>query len=570
MSDRIIQAADLSRIANAISSLGDGVDRVSAQVDAVDTAVSVTRGELSDLQQQFKAFELRYERATEVGLAETRLVKVRQELERSFGHHGDVRRAATGVLQATDVSIVRQDTINSITEELMLLAPGYWLAPALVALSSWIQNSQDLAQRALAEALRRDDEKTSLFFALICRRAGRGQACATWLDRYLGQQNPLELKRQTIVLIDATAGGVFTADVQMRCHQRFQAWLDDLAERAGFIETQRQQWRDALQFRIASDDRSAGYRHLAVHSATWPDLETALNRATLNRDFLAYLKGIYETPLPSPARLIDGVDAQLERLVTDHDTPELPLRREEALLELIIREGGSKTEAHKKFALEHSALEEEVSFTQLLTNAAMHAEKSGATRASQRLALALSREWLRDAYSDITLATRQAVPGAIEIAIDDWRGSTADGSDEQSHIASLEQHIAAQEEHALAQVKLQPKHWVIGAIGALLLLAIGSSLLLAGIGVLMIGWVVLEYRGLDKRRQAVREAFEQKRAAQEATLQACLSEVVEWHREFAARDGEASATAAYIGGIAPDSHLAAPQDGGRRIVLDVA
>lgn len=136
MSDRIIQAADLSRIASSISALGDSVKQVGQQVHAVDNAVTVTRGELAELQRQFNDFEQRYERATEVGLAETRLVKVRQQLEREFGHHGEVRRAATGIMQAGDVGVVRQETMKSVTEELMLLAPGYWLAPALVALAA--------------------------------------------------------------------------------------------------------------------------------------------------------------------------------------------------------------------------------------------------------------------------------------------------------------------------------------------------------------------------------------------------------------------------------------------------
>lgn len=570
MSDRIIQAADLSRIASALGSLGEGVDRVSAQVDAVDTAVTVTRVELADLQQQFHAFELRYERATEVGLAETRLVKIRQELERDFGHHGDVRRTATGILQASDIGIVRQDTINGVTEELMLLAPGYWLAPALVALSAWIQDRQDLAQRALAEALRRDDEKTSLFFALVCRRAGRNVACGTWLDRYLGQQNPFELKRQTIVLIDATAGGVFASDVQMRCRQRFNGWIEELASRAGFVETQRQQWRDALEFRIGSSSHASSYPQLSQHSPTWPALNDSLNRSLLNADVLAYLKGIYEAPLPSATRLIDAVDAQLERLVADHDEPELPLRREEALLQLIIQEGGSRADAQKKFALEQGALEEEVSFTQLLTNAAMHAEKSGATLASQRLALALSRDWLRDAYSDVTLATRQAVPGIVDLAIDGWSGTTADGHDEDTLVADLERHLSLLEEEAMAQVKMQPKHWIVGAIGALMVYAgLSGGWLLAGIGLLMIGWVFLEYRGLDKRRASIRDAFEQRRTAQTAILCGCIAELVEWRRDFASKDGGFDETAAYFGAISSDSHLAAPQDGVRRI-LDVA
>lgn len=571
MSERIIHVADLTNITNALNNLGQGVQGVSRKIDNVDNEITVTRGELADLQQQFRDFELRYERATEVGLAETRLVKVRQKLEQDFGHHGEIRRAATGIVQAADVKIVREETVNTVTEELMIQAPGYWLGPALVALSCWMQNRKDVAERALAEALRRDDEKTSLFFALITRRAQRGEACGIWLDRYLGQQDPSLLKRQTMVLIDATAGGVFPADAQLRCHKRFQQWLDKLSEGDDFVENQRQQWRDALEFRIHSDDHTDKYPQLASHSSTWPVLSECLDRGALNENLLEYLKDIFEAPLPTPSRLIDAVDEQLDRLVTGYDAPELPLRKEEAKLEMIIREGGRRDEAEAKFALEEVALEERVDFTQMLTNAAMHSEKSGASVASQRLALALSREWLGDAFGDITLFTRQAVPEQIALSIDGWSGESTDGSEENALVSSLENHIAALEEDALEQVKLEAKHYVTGVIGLLLaLMILGGNWIIALIGLALCGWVYSEYAGLEKRKDDVREMFEQRRESDVSTLKGSLSEVVEWRREFASLDDKSTPTREFISSIVPDSHLAAPQGGGRRISLDAA
>jgi uncharacterized protein VirK/YbjX len=80
-------------------------------------------------------------------LAETRQVKIRQELDTSYGHYGQVRRIATGILQAADIKIVRQETMQNATEELMLLTPKYWLAPALVALGAWLNDNKDLAQK---------------------------------------------------------------------------------------------------------------------------------------------------------------------------------------------------------------------------------------------------------------------------------------------------------------------------------------------------------------------------------------------------------------------------------------
>ena len=52
----------------------------------------------------------------------------------------------------------------------MILAPRYWLAPCLIALSAWINDNKELADKALKEALKRNEEKTTLFFALVSRR----------------------------------------------------------------------------------------------------------------------------------------------------------------------------------------------------------------------------------------------------------------------------------------------------------------------------------------------------------------------------------------------------------------
>ena len=134
MSERIIQTADLSAISGGLRTLSRNIEDVGERIDKVDDTVTITRKELFDLQAQFHQFLDTYNRATQVSLAETRLIKIRQELTSKFGHYGDVRRAAVGLLQATDISVVHTATMRDITEELMVLTPAYWLAPALVAL----------------------------------------------------------------------------------------------------------------------------------------------------------------------------------------------------------------------------------------------------------------------------------------------------------------------------------------------------------------------------------------------------------------------------------------------------
>jgi len=562
VTQQMVSSADLSGIRRSLQQIGEGISLVRQEVDDVRGHVVGTASEVAELRAQLEAFEERYNRQTQIGHAETRLVKVRQEIETKYGHYGEVRRAAVGILQAADVSVVRNETVNSVTEELMLLAPAYWLAPALVALAAWLRDDRPLAERALAEAMRRDDEKASLFFALISRRARRPGSCMAWLDRYLLHQNPRRLKRQAIVLIDGVSGGVFSPEIQQRCVERFGGWVDELANEADFVERQREQWREALRSQIPAGEYSAHYPNLANHCAAWPALERLTNRIALGEHLHAHLRQIFDGPLPSSATLGEAVDDLLTNLITEHDSQELPLRREEARLQAIIDADGRVDIAGQRFAAEAAVLEEESSFTQLLTNAAMHADLAGASRASQRLAVAFSRDWLRDAFADLLSGTHGDVPASVGLLVDGWSAETSDGSDGDALAADLNAFITREEEAALAAVKLGPRHYAAGAAGAIIFLIALFSLpggwFFALVGLCLGAWVGYEYTQLEPRRDALRSSFEQRRRAAAEALRASLAELVEWRRDFDRRDGMAKETEAFINALRPDSQLLAP------------
>ena len=146
MSNRVIAQADLSHIASRLRELGEYIDTTNSNVVAVGRNVEDLRGDLEELTEDFHAFVESHRLASRAQLAETRLVKLRQELEQKYGHYAVIRRTTKGILQANDLALVRQETIRAASEELMLRAPEYWLAPALVALSAWISDHEDIAR----------------------------------------------------------------------------------------------------------------------------------------------------------------------------------------------------------------------------------------------------------------------------------------------------------------------------------------------------------------------------------------------------------------------------------------
>lgn len=566
-SERIIQVADLSLILGSLRSLQSDIGTVSNQVDNVGRDLSQTRSELSRLEQAFADFVEADLKAKELSLAETRQVKIRQEIENTFGQNAVVRRQATGILQASDIQLVRQETLRGATEELMLSTPRYWLAPALVALAAWLGDKQDLAQRALAEALRRDDEKTSLFFALIARRAGRSEANRTWLDRYFGLQNPFKLDRQTVVMVDAMANGVFTADTTQLCSKRITAWIEELSQQAGFAETQRSQWSDALRSKTPSEDHAGRYPHLSRFSPTWPALNTSLNAAAMQGAVLQHFEGVFQGEIKPASSVLVAVDDLLTTLVTRFDDEELPLRRQEELCRLIIEESGDKRAAQARYQLQAKTLDEQVDFTQLLTNAAMHPETSHVTRATQRFAIAHSRDWILDAHSDVTARARQAVPTQVDIAIEDWTGQTSQGDNEAALLTDLAAHLDRREAEALAEAKLGLKHWGAIALGVILIfMGLGSGMVVALMGLAALGWAYLGYRQVQKLREKIRSDFARLKEQSAQALRACLAELVELRRDLARRDAVSAAVTALLEGISPEQHLLSSHDSVRRVM----
>lgn len=566
-SERIIQVADLSLILGSLRSLQSDIGTVSNQVDNVGHDLSQTRAELSRLEQAFADFVEADLKAKELSLAETRQVKIRQEIENTFGQNAVVRRQATGILQASDIQLVRQETIRGATEELMLSTPRYWLAPALVALAAWLGDNRDLAQRALAEAVRRDDEKTSLFFALISRRAGRSEANRTWLDRYFGLQNPHQLDRQTVVMVDAMANGVFNADTTQLCSKRITAWIEELSQQAGFAEAQRSQWSDALRSKTPHADHADDYPHLSRFSPTWGALGTSLNEASMQSAVLQHFEQVFQGEIKPASSVLVAVDDLLTKLVTRFDDEELPLRRQEELCRLIIEESGDKRAAQSRYDLQSKTLDTQVDFTQLLTNAAMHPETSHVTRATQRFAIAHSRDWILDAHSDVTAKARQKVPQRIDLQLEDWSGQTSAGENEAELLASLASHLDQREAEALAGAKLGLKHWGAVAIGAVLvLMSVSYGMVSLVLGLAALGWAYLGHRTVQKLRIKIREDFARLKTQSAQALRACMAETVELRRDLAQRDGVSANVTALLESISPAQHLLSGHDNVRRVM----
>ena len=550
--------ADLGPVLRAIENLGSNLSTVNGNIRQVAHDVATvgnnvevvaqqqadTKERLEGLYSEFQEFVAADARQKERQFAATRVIEVRQELEKRFGHYAEVRRHTTGILQATDVAIVREGTMRTASENLMLACPGYWLAPGLVALVGWIGDNRALAEKALAEAIKRDDSKASLFFSLICRRAKRMESCARWLLRYFQIQNPAAMDREVVVMLDALANGVFGGAALTTCSAVIDEWLTELEEQAGFPEEQRKRWAEALDV-MAPKVAPNEYPTLRKYSSTWPQLDSALAAARRNQVILSFFEQMFTGEIIVPPSLESAVDSILESLVTNFDDEELPLRRDERMLQLIVEEGGDKHAASRRFGAESDSLKEQTNFAAMLTNSAMYPERSGATRATQRYAVSRSRQWIIAGFQDLVARDRARVPVEVEIACGSWKGTSRDGSNEPQLSGDLNQHYSSRIDTAVAAVGIKGSTWAITIIGAIL----GLVIAIQGGGAILVGLVIMaaagayfyfQHNNLENIRQRTREALEKERDEAGRILKAGLAELTDLRRDTAREDAKAA------------------------------
>lgn len=572
MGDRVITTANLNYIENNLKNLNYQLNTMNNQVETVDKNVQVVYQELADLAQEFRDYVEQANKQHYISIAETRLVKIRQEIENKFGHYDNVRRTTIGILQADDLEMIRKETITLTTEELMLNSPNYWLAPCLVGIAAWINNQKELAERSVKEAISRNDEKTSLLFALLCRRIGRKQASMKWAYRYLCSQDEEKLDRETIVIIDAFSSGLLGADTEGLVSRKLTEWLDKISAKPGFVEKQKDQWSEAISlYRPNTLEENVNYPYLKKYSATWPKIENILKGAYLHRNLLAYFVTIFNTPYPTKS-LKNQLDDVLFSLVSNYDVEELGYRKDEKLNEFIIQYEGDLSRAQNSMKAEETSYQQNRDFSQLLTDAAMKPKASGASPSTQKLAIALSKEWINEAYLDVVAKNRMNIPYEIEFMLQDFSGNTQDGSNEEETVNRYSEYI---EENKMIEIeKIKPNK-----------VAFYAGLTVAGIGILMsftgvligviaiIGggyWAYKTYLNnnlVETRRQETRDRYDEMEKNGVEIIRAVMAEVVDFRKHFEEVDGESQQVIDYMEQISPEQYVASISGNVRKIII---
>lgn len=560
MSQQVISYADLTIINNALRSISSDMRGVHSELGSLNTKQDLLEDELTKLADAFADFVEADLKHKALQLAETRQGNLKQDLQIKFGYYAEVRRMATGILQAVDTGIISDGALRFTTEEVMIKAPGYWLAPALIALASWVRNDKENNEKALNESLRRDDYKTTLFFMLVMRRLARNDASLRWLERYFMHQNPHNLDREFVVILEAVTTGVFPPAARQLMMSNVKDWLHQLTQGDNYINEQKAQW---VKFFEANGPLPDGkYPLLKKFSTNWGHLEKSMRLSKTHAVLHVYFKNIFTYSADFSKAVKVQLDEILSLLVTNFDDEELPLQQQIRLNELIIQMDGDKNAAQAMMDAERYIFEEKVDFLQLLSNAAFNPELAGATKVTQALAVSISQPWIVEAHDTFTANCRNYVPASIELSIDGFNTSTKDGADENEQIQKHEYYWRNVLQDELNKLSFPVGTVIIGALISLLSYwgfdfhaVVGFVCI--GIGVVMI-WNAINNHNKSKRQ--IRENVQERELKSKEVLRGCIAEAVDYRAESTEEDAKAEELRRLLMEIRPEDFSSVSKD----------
>ena len=533
------------------------IQQVNHNIVTANNNVAALAKSLNAFRAEFQEYVEADAKATNVQRATTELGNLNQRLDSEFGQNKELRRTAVGVLQATDLAGIRSDTILTSTEELLIKTPNYWLGPALVVLARWVKASQDTdaldahatqqsMSNMLNEAYKRDRAKTSLFFGLICLRAGYTDEANRWFEEYLSFQRPEAVDRTCISLLNICSTEMSRGKIDDSVVQTMVGWQADLLAdpHSKATESLVNDWKGTLT-QLVYNPSPLAYPALEEFSPTWGALSASLRAATVHEQLWKFLdEQLSLKDFEQDDKEL--VDSTILTLVSEFDGAELPVRREQEYQKLIIDLDGNVRLAQALRTIKDDVLSETKSMTSTIADAARDVDLSYSSAATHVFALKSQLPWVERAYHEFTEEYQAKTPTTIKLELGGYtRSLPRTGFDEASVIDGFLTYVDQVEAEQLAAAAL-PANTQIKQYVSYALMGVGAVLCLTPmipLGILMlIGGVILflriraEIKQSKERTEAIKKNMADMRANGTLVLRMVMQELKSWNAEYGRRE----------------------------------
>ncbi len=424
---------NLSQFAESLGSMNHNIFDVTSKMEDVTKNVLTLEEEIKKVMQEIKS-------TTIISNAKQSIVISQNEWQKKFQHHEQLRRNIISIIEAVNSGLINKSSIENFKEDIIINAPNYWLAPILVAISAWLTDNKELANKALNEALKRDKTKTSLIMSLVYLQVKRYKTSTIWLEYYLNNQNPLELDSLIMVVLNSLNTQAFNYEQQTMVINYIEKWLLELNNagepRSQNIET----WLElinSLKIKESVDD----YPTIKKHTDDEDKFECQLSNISTKKVIYGFFKSFLEREDSQDYDKDKSLKKLINLLVNEYDGEELSLKKEIYQSNLIIESDGDINLAEEKLQRSQLILQEKKNMYEHLHTTIFKDTFVNASNNTKKMALAFQKESILIAYNQFKDLNPSDPNYVVNYEIYGYNGTIKDGYEEQQEKQNLWNYI---------------------------------------------------------------------------------------------------------------------------------
>ncbi len=410
----------------ACQKLNDAIDRMQDKVHAsvvkIEESSDNIRGTSEKTFNKISEFKDGMMLGEQKQLAHENSLRVDQELKEQFGDHDAIRKTVMGVVRDFDINLVRNSTIQEMSEELWITSSRYWLSYALLAITAWVNDYQEVAQNAVKECVRRNPQRADLFFCLMNLRFGRNETARRWFKEYLKVLNPEALSQIDAILLQAYLNGLFGKDkaLEFEVNQVIQKWIAILNSNK---ETQEAMVGAYYHyFENMAHVRDCNYDPMKDVVSCYPDIQKSFRDVSKYEIMVQNVESLnVEMAEQTDENYKARVDKVLKDLISTFDEEEQMLINEKKYYETIMAHGGDEDAAGIDFK-EQQTVNADVNIGMQMIRWAVYSNSDEVNEHVRKFALQNTRDWYLKALEKWNIKLQENLPVDYPMSIDLWRG----------------------------------------------------------------------------------------------------------------------------------------------------
>ena len=446
-----ISAANLETLERNLNYLANNVEDVDIRIENVNGKINKVTDEVKAINSNIRDLINEIRETTILTNAKQSISLAQDEINKKYGHFDNLRRKVSGLFQSIEIGSIDKKTIKTLKENALVDAPDYWLSSALVAICAWLNDNKEESVNALKDAIKKDDEKTSLFFSLINLKYERYTSSFLWLKRYLDMQDASKIENKIVPLFDTLTNGILTEEEKKYFINKINLWTNELGSKSNYKNIQINRWVDFLVFLLGEKNYDE-YYYIKNYTNKYPDINRLTNINISQRTIYYYFTNLLNEKEEINLNKKDQVDNIINLLIYNYENDELDLRKDIAKNKYIVEENGNTSKAKDRFKMSEFAYLKNTDFYSLLSNIVLQGNELKPSINTKKLSLSILKDLIIDSYNELNKDNEENLN--IMIKIGNWTSTTTDGQNEKELIESLYKSIDSETKLDIESVKI--------------------------------------------------------------------------------------------------------------------